>query len=153
MDTAASNPVPWLRVGAGESPQDGGCVMQVIDWIDRGGWTDEPRCVYHLLRELAISVNDDLSDAGRQKLLDLVPRLMGTSMIPDEYGVVYDQDLDDRLNEVIAYFSETQTHSFHGDEYLLGLLTATLDEYDRYTGRPAVEEKVDFSAVCEVMRA
>jgi hypothetical protein len=37
--------VPWLRSGKGETPADGGCINQVIDWIDRGEWTDTPPCV------------------------------------------------------------------------------------------------------------
>jgi hypothetical protein len=53
--------------------------MQVIDWIDNGGWTDHPECVHPVLRRLAISVNDTLDDRGRQRLLDLTPRLIGTA--------------------------------------------------------------------------
>lgn len=149
MDTAESNPVPWLREGAGASPQDGGCVMQVIDWIDTGGWSDEPKCVYHALREMAISVNDELSDEGRQRLLDLVPRLMGTALLPG--GFVYDQTLDDVLED--AVYEWPRPAPINADDYLIGTLVAALDAYDRYTGRPAPEERVDFSAVCEVMRA
>lgn len=71
--------VPWFRRGAGETPADGGCILQVIDWISSGGWTDEPECVHPVLRAASIRVNDSLDDAGRQRLLDLVPRLMGTA--------------------------------------------------------------------------
>ena len=74
-----TNPVPWLRSGVGETPQDGGCIMQIIDWIDRNEWTDQPVCVHPVLRRLAIRANDSLDDAGRQKLLDLAPRLMNTN--------------------------------------------------------------------------
>lgn len=70
--------VPWLRKGKGESPQDGGCILQVIDWIDRCEWTDDPPCVHPVLASLAIRVNDCTSDEQRQKLLALAPRLMGT---------------------------------------------------------------------------
>jgi hypothetical protein len=53
--------------------------MQVIDWISSHGWSDRPACVHPALRKAAIAVNDSLDDAGRQKLLELVPRLMGTN--------------------------------------------------------------------------
>lgn len=71
--------VPWLRSGKGKTPADGGCILQVIDFVDRGGWTDAPECVHPVLRAVAIQVNDSLDDADRQRLLDLVPRLMGTA--------------------------------------------------------------------------
>src|SRR4029077_3381439 len=74
--------VPWLRAGKGSRPQDGGCILQVIDWIDRGEWTDTPGCVLPAFRELAINANDSLPDGQRQKLLDLVPRLRGTYYVP-----------------------------------------------------------------------
>jgi hypothetical protein len=71
--------VPFLRSGIGRSPKDGGCIMQVIDWIDRCEWTDVPTCVHPILRAAAINVNDALGDGERQKLLALAPRLMGTT--------------------------------------------------------------------------
>ena len=73
------NIVPWLRSGTGQTPQDGGCIMQVIDWIDRNEWTDHPPCVHPVIKSLAISANDSLDDVGRQKLLDLAPRMMNTA--------------------------------------------------------------------------
>lgn len=71
--------VPWLRSGTGKTPADGGCIMQVIDWIDRHEWSDKPPCVHPVLRELAIGANDRLDNGQRQKLLDLAPRLINTS--------------------------------------------------------------------------
>ena len=41
--------------------------------------TDRPPCVHPVLAKLAIRANDSLDDKGRQKLLDLAPRLMGTA--------------------------------------------------------------------------
>ena len=38
--------VPWLRSGTGSTPNDGGCIMQVIDWLDSAGWSDSPACVH-----------------------------------------------------------------------------------------------------------
>jgi hypothetical protein len=73
------NAVSWLRKGKGKTPADGGCILQVIDWIDRESWTDKPVCVHPVLARLAIYVNDKLDDKGRQRLLDLTPRLMGTA--------------------------------------------------------------------------
>lgn len=71
--------VPFLRSGTGTTPADGGCIMQVIDWLDNAGWTDNPECVHPVFRSLGIHLNDTLPDAERQMLLDLAPRLMGTN--------------------------------------------------------------------------
>ena len=73
------NQVPWLRSGTGATPKDGGCIMQVIDWIHRNQWTDRPPCVHPVIQRLAIRANDSLPDDQRQKLLDLAPRMMGTA--------------------------------------------------------------------------
>lgn len=72
--------VPWLRQGAGHTPADGGCVMQVIDWISRNGWSDRPTCVNPLIRVHSIWANDGMEDESRQRLLLLVPRLMNTAV-------------------------------------------------------------------------
>lgn len=71
--------IPWLRQGYGNAPANGGCIMQVIDWISTGGFSDRPSCVNPALQVIAIKTNDLSSDEDRQKLLDLAPRLMGTS--------------------------------------------------------------------------
>ena len=71
--------VPWLRSGTGSTPAEGGCILQVIDWIDRNQWTDRPVCVHPAIAKVAIRANDTLPDGERQKLLDLAPRIMGTS--------------------------------------------------------------------------
>jgi len=76
--------VPWLRNGSGATPGDGGCVMQVIDWLSSKGWTDRPKCVHPYLRHLAIMANDALVDGERQKLVDLIPRLMNTASNDNE---------------------------------------------------------------------
>jgi hypothetical protein len=53
--------------------------MQIADWISTGGWTDQPDCVHPVFRKLAIQLNDSLPDGERQKLLDLIPRLLNTN--------------------------------------------------------------------------
>lgn len=85
--TSTTCEVPWLRSGVGKTPGEGGCIMQVIDWIDRQGWTDRPLCVHPLLARVAIQANDALDDERRQQLLDLVPRLMGTANDDKVLGV------------------------------------------------------------------
>lgn len=71
--------VPWVRSGVGETPAEGGCIMQIADWIYRHEWTDEPPCVHPIVRTLALRANDSLPDDERQQLLDLIPRMMNTA--------------------------------------------------------------------------
>lgn len=81
MSLDPNNPiVPWLRAGKGASPSDGGCVMQIVDWLSTEGWSDKPSCVHPVLRDLAIGANDALPAAQRQVLVDLIPRLMNTNV-------------------------------------------------------------------------
>jgi hypothetical protein len=100
-----TNPVPWLRSGVGRNPQDGGCILQVIDWVDRHQWTDSPPCVHPVLRKLAIYVNDRADDEQRQRLLELAPRLMGTASD------------DPRLAVLLAAFCARQVLHIFEDRY------------------------------------
>src|SRR5262245_13855634 len=77
---SVSEAIPFIRHGVGGTPADGGCVMQIVDWIAHdGSWTDQPECVHPVFQRLAVRANDDLPDGERQKLLDLIPRLMNTN--------------------------------------------------------------------------
>ena len=166
--------VPFLRQGKGYTPAEGGCIMQVIDWIHRESWTDVPPCVHPVLRGFAIEVNDAASDTQRQQLLDLAPRLMGTSGLSkeqdatllafisrtffqeenDEGGLddfygredVWDgrEDVWEDLGVDLSY----RTGPTHDDRFR-GLVTL-LDEFDRLLGRNSVEP-IDFSPACKVM--
>ena len=79
--------VPFLRRGVGSTPAEGGCIMQVVDWIDSQGWSDRPNCVHPVLQKLAVYANDALPVGERQKLLDLTGRLMGTNTGDKEMSV------------------------------------------------------------------
>ena len=73
--------LPDLISGAGDSPEEGGCVMQAAAWLASNGeqWTDAPACVHRVLRRVAINVNDSVSTATRRQLWPLIPRLLGTA--------------------------------------------------------------------------
>lgn len=71
--------MPQLRKGAGATPQDGGCLVQVAGFLADGvSWTDKTPCVHPLLSDAAIRVNDIVNEEVRQSLLPLAPRLVGT---------------------------------------------------------------------------
>lgn len=97
--------VPWLRSGTGRTPAEGGCILQVIDWIDRNQWTDHPTCVHRAIARVAIRANDTLPDGERQKLLDLAPRIMGTASD------------DKKLSVQLAVFSARYVLHFWEEEH------------------------------------
>lgn len=163
------DPVPFLRKGVGDTPEEGGCILQVVDWIHRHEWTDSPPCVHPLLRPLAIKANDCVGDGERQRLLDLVPRLTGTATADPLLAAVLVRFCAQQMRPILDATHDSVGHRCAKkaawrarDEYetvgwagfyaaeaaefagLCGcpvptpyeLLVATLDEYDRLTGRP-----------------
>jgi hypothetical protein len=165
------NQVPWLRSGVGTTPADGGCIMQVIDWINREEWTDRPPCVHPVIRALAININDSADDQQRQKLLDLAPRMMNTASDDKQLSVklaifcaervlhIFEEKYpnDDRPRKAIeAAKNGGDRNAADAAAYVaadaadakLDLLVAVLDEYDRLVPRVAIEE-IDWTpAVC-----
>jgi hypothetical protein len=76
--------MPDLIAGAGETPDQGGCVMQAAAWLASAGqnWNDSPDCVHGTLRRVAIMVNDNVGTDARRQLWPLVPRMLGTAVDP-----------------------------------------------------------------------
>jgi hypothetical protein len=71
-----------LRNGAGSCVDDGMCAMQAVAWlggeIKDGHLTDAPQCACRVVRPWVISANDNWSKMDRQKLLAIVPLLVGS---------------------------------------------------------------------------
>ncbi|MGV8967720.1 MAG: hypothetical protein ACOH2F_15750 [Cellulomonas sp.] len=51
--------------------------MEFASFLAGEKWSDHPACTHPLLATLARNVNDQMSDAGRQQLLRLVPSVVG----------------------------------------------------------------------------
>jgi hypothetical protein len=70
-----------LIKGKGATPKDGGCLVQIANWLaDPTTWTDEGLCVYPLLAKWAIWANDVADNEHRHQLALLAPRLSGTRL-------------------------------------------------------------------------
>jgi len=69
--------LPRLSRGSHLGPQEGACFMEYASVLAGEPFSDQPRCTHPLLAELARMVNDSVSDAGRQRLLPLVPSVIG----------------------------------------------------------------------------
>jgi hypothetical protein len=67
-----------LRHGMGKSLADQVCVMQAVDYVASGGFSDHPECACPALTSYAIRLNDRADDETRQLMKPLIPKLIGT---------------------------------------------------------------------------
>src|ERR671915_499759 len=69
--------IPQLSRGKHRSPRKGACFMEMASYLAGERWSDHPACTHPLLASLARLVNDHTSDAGRQRLAELIPSVIG----------------------------------------------------------------------------
>lgn len=65
-----------LEAGNHDSPDQGGCVMEVVSMLAKQPWTDSPTCTNEVITRAAQAVNDRLNDVERQRLVALIPRIL-----------------------------------------------------------------------------
>jgi hypothetical protein len=76
-DTHPPDLFPILSPGKHRSPRRGACFMELASLLAGERWSDHPACTHPLLAAVARHVNDHTSDAGRQRLTDLIPSVIG----------------------------------------------------------------------------
>ena len=69
--------IPQLSRGKHRSPRKGACFMEFASLLAGERWSDHPACTHPLLAAVARHVNDLTSDAGRARLADLIPSVIG----------------------------------------------------------------------------
>jgi hypothetical protein len=69
--------IPELSRGKHRNPRKGACFMEMASYLAGERWSDHPACTHPLLAELARLVNDHTSDAGRGRLVEMVPSVIG----------------------------------------------------------------------------
>ena len=69
--------MPVLSRGKHRSPRKGACFMEFASYLAGERWSDHPSCTHPLLARLARLINDYTSDAQRQRLVALVPSVVG----------------------------------------------------------------------------
>lgn len=77
MVTQIPDSLPVLGPGAHRRRSDGGCFMEWASLLAGERWSDHPRCTHPLLAHLARTVNDTVDDAARQRLVPLIPAVIG----------------------------------------------------------------------------
>jgi hypothetical protein len=68
---------PILSPGKHRNTRTGACFMELASLLAGERWSDHPACTHPLLAAVARHVNDHTSDAGRQRLADLIPSVIG----------------------------------------------------------------------------
>jgi hypothetical protein len=76
-DTQPPALLPILARGKHRSPRKGACFMELASLLAGERFSDHPECTHPLLAAVARHVNDYTSDAGRPRLADLVPSVIG----------------------------------------------------------------------------
>jgi hypothetical protein len=69
--------LPTLSRGKHRSPRKGACFMEFASLLAGERWSDHPACTHPLLAAVARHVNDFTSDAGRARLAELIPSVIG----------------------------------------------------------------------------
>jgi hypothetical protein len=69
--------LPILSRGKHRSPRKGACFMEFASLLAGERWSDHPACTHPLLAAVARHVNDFTSDAGRSRLVELIPSVIG----------------------------------------------------------------------------
>lgn len=68
-----------LSVGPHSDPAEGTCFLEAVALIAGEPHSDRPRCVSPMLGKLGRRLNDHLPDDLRQRLIPLIPRMVGTA--------------------------------------------------------------------------
>ena len=69
--------LPVLSRGKHRTPRKGACFMEFASFLAGERWSDHPACTHPLLAAAARHVNDYTSDAGRHRLVELIPSVIG----------------------------------------------------------------------------
>jgi hypothetical protein len=77
QDVQPPDLLPILSPGKHRNPRTGACFMELASLLAGERWSDHPACTHPLLAAVARHVNDHTTDAGRQRLTDLIPSVIG----------------------------------------------------------------------------
>jgi hypothetical protein len=70
--------LPQLKAGAHEQGAGSLCAMEMVAFMERLPHSDTPECTCPVLASYVRTLNDNMTDEARQKLLPVLPMLVGT---------------------------------------------------------------------------
>lgn len=74
--------VPVLSRGRHRNARKGACFMEMASFLAGERWSDHPSCTHPVLATLARCVNDMLDETHRQRLVTMIPEVVG--LHPDD---------------------------------------------------------------------
>ncbi|MFC7598043.1 hypothetical protein ACFQU3_22205 [Terrabacter sp. GCM10028922] len=77
--------VPVLSRGRHRNARKGACFMEMASFLAGERWSDHPSCTHPVLATLARCVNDMLDETHRQRLVTMIPEVVGLN--PDDRRV------------------------------------------------------------------
>ena len=89
--------LPALSSGSHTEGSGSLCAMEMIAYMERLPHSDSPACTCPVLASYVRTLNDGMDDKARQKLLPVLPMLVGT--VNDDLVVKRAQFLADAANE------------------------------------------------------
>ena len=78
LDTTRLSKITVLDSG-GHSPDSHYCLMEAVAYVAGEAWSDRPACVSPCLAAYGRALNDAMPTKQRQRLIPLIPRLIGTA--------------------------------------------------------------------------
>lgn len=148
---------PYIGRGAHRSgPPPGyprvGCTMELVSVLAGDQWTDHPHTTHRALTSLMINTNDFLPNNERQKMLELVPRLLDTKLPIDENL----EDLIFRSHQQAYRIGSRASAEMRWAypveaDLLLRNAQSVLDEFDKRLNRPT--RKMDDQTLTQLMMA
>lgn len=127
--------LPTLAAGKHESGSGEACVMEYVSILAGEQFSDHPSCTDPVLAAAARSVNDWMTDEGRQMIVPLIGRLFGTATRgSDEVGIKIAEFISEYVHAEIEKDDDLST-----DQRLVNYLTAILDKFDELTNFTDVE--------------
>lgn len=122
--------LPTLASGKHEQGAGQACVMEYVSILAGEQFSDHPSCTDAVLAAVARSVNDWMTDDGRQALVPLIGRLFGTAERgSDSVGIQLAEFISAYVHAEIEDTTEKTT-----DERLINYMTAVLNKFDELTG-------------------
>jgi len=79
---------PHLSRGSHMTYAMGTCVMELASVLAGEPFSDRPECIHPTLAKVARMVNDQVSDIERQRLVPLLPQMMGGPQSGERLGLV-----------------------------------------------------------------
>lgn len=150
MSVAIPDYIPQLRSGASPSPQLGGCLVQIANWLaDPAVWTDGSIFVDNTLARWGITINDRVDDAARRRLALAAARISGTQgLLKAEQRPLLEAWIEDNdrrpIHERCTCPCNAVLRGWPDHQVMVDWYFNLIDEFDRLTGRNAdVEQPAD----------